>query len=237
MLILESVRLTIVSWCVWLIWISLGPLILLSYEALAVLSSMGFRGQLLSLIQNCLSGGIQGVHVHDQLSCFRPVTSGMPQGSILGPILFISYISDLLRCVMGCEVFLHADDCKVSLSHPRAHLDVALMQSDLDNIVGWAGSMQLEPSIQKCQVLKIGWDQSQSVFTVLGNHLCASNMVNDLGILMDGWLSFDDQSGSVVRKASSVMNLIFRSFKCCYVVFLKRFFCSYAENSVVLMYD
>ena len=99
------------------------------------------------------------------------------------------------------------------------------MQSDFDSIVEWAGSMGWKFSIQKCEVLKIGRDPVQSVSTVLGNHFCASNVINDLGILVDGRLSFDHQCRSVVRKASNVMNLIFRSSKCRDVVFLRHMFC------------
>ena len=61
----------------------------------------------------------------------------------------------------------------------------------------------------------------------MGNGFRECNAINDLGVLVDSRLSFDHQCDSVVRKASGVLNLIFRTFKCHDVVFLKRMFCSY----------
>ena len=136
--------------------------------------------------------------------------------------------SDQPRIVKNCEAFLRADASKI-LSRHRVNLDFGLTQGGLEGgPVKLAESMQMKLSIQKCQLLKIGRDPwRSSAFSVLRNGLSVCNVVNDVVILVDSWLGFDDHCRSVIRKASNVMDLIPHNFECRDVDFLKRIFCSY----------
>ena len=78
----------------------------------------GIRGQLLDWIADFLRNRKQRVNIEGEFSAIGSVTSGVPQGSVLGPLLFLIYINDLPNCLGNlCEVNLFADDCKLFLVH------------------------------------------------------------------------------------------------------------------------
>lgn len=97
------------------------------------LCHFGVRGELLRWISSFLSEREFTVKVGSLSSDNRPVLSGVPQGSVLGPLLFLAYISDIPSCIRSfCSFF--ADDAKIYDDPLRNHLGI---QSDLDNISRW----------------------------------------------------------------------------------------------------
>jgi retron-type reverse transcriptase len=84
-------------------------------KLLSVLEKMGISGQLLLWIKDFLSNRTQSVKINDSLSVEKPVLSGVPQGSLIGPILFNAYINDLPLILSNkTDIFLYADDAKLS---------------------------------------------------------------------------------------------------------------------------
>ena len=77
------------------------------------LGLLGFGGPLLTWLENFLCDRVQSVRVGSQLSASRPVISGIPQGTVLGPLLFLIYINDLCDMVNNSEIALYADDAKL----------------------------------------------------------------------------------------------------------------------------
>ena len=90
------------------------------------------HGNLLSWLTNFLSDRFQRVCLNGSCSGWSPVISGVPQGSVLGPLLFVIYINDLSSCVSSC-LFKFADDAKLyrSISNPT---DIQLLQNDIDSL-------------------------------------------------------------------------------------------------------
>ncbi|KAK4474273.1 hypothetical protein MN116_000361 [Schistosoma mekongi] len=82
------------------------------------LSSYGIRNPLLAWLNSFLSNRHQIVKINSTLSKAEPVTSGVIQGSILGPLLFIAYINDICKCFIMGRPFLYADDLKIVYSFP-----------------------------------------------------------------------------------------------------------------------
>lgn len=120
---------------------------------LGKLRHCGIDGLTLAWIESFLSGRSQRVIVDGVCSGWSPVLSGVPQGTVLGPLLFLIYINDLPDCVTS-RVRLFADDCLIyrEIHNPE---DQLALQKDLDILEQWANKwgMQFNPS--KCNILSI----------------------------------------------------------------------------------
>ncbi|BHF62011.1 hypothetical protein SprV_0100499200 [Sparganum proliferum] len=124
------------------------------------LSRTGIRGKLLRWIQSFLIGRSQIVHVGGRQSAEVAVESGVPQGSVLGPTLFIVYVND---CVseLNCDVAMFADDVKL-WSVIRTEFDEERLQADLTRLEKWSQDWLLPFNVAKCNVLRVGRTRSLS---------------------------------------------------------------------------
>ena len=89
----------------------------------------------------------------------RPVLSGVPQGSVLGPILFILYINDLHKVVQNCHTGSFADDTKIQREIDVAE-DTAIVQNDLNNIIEWSKHNNMVLHEQKFMLLRYQTNKS-----------------------------------------------------------------------------
>ena len=122
---------------------------------LSKLKAYGVSGQLLTWFANYLSGRLQRVVIDGATSQLATVTSGVPQGSLLGPLLFIIFINDLPDVAIG-DVFtsLYADDTKVD-RNINTIKDCMSMQKTLTNMDMWTRHNNIWSSSSKCMVLTI----------------------------------------------------------------------------------
>uniref|UniRef100_A0A2D4JW71 Reverse transcriptase domain-containing protein n=1 Tax=Micrurus paraensis TaxID=1970185 RepID=A0A2D4JW71_9SAUR len=124
-------------------------------KLLLKLNSYGISGSLHKWITAFLSNRQQIVKIGSAISNPAPVNSGVPQGSVLGPTLFILYINDLCNhLISNCILF--ADDVKLFNTTDNA----TILQSDLDYVSEWSNIWQLQISTNKCSVLHIGKKKS-----------------------------------------------------------------------------
>nr|VZI32768.1 unnamed protein product [Spirometra erinaceieuropaei] len=117
------------------------------------LSEIGIRGTLLTWITDFLTGRSQTVCIEASRSTPTPVLSGVPQGSVLGPLLYLVYIND---CVddLGCSAIMFADDVK--LWRPiRSDADRYALQDSLNRLNSWSGRWLLNFNVDKCVVLRL----------------------------------------------------------------------------------
>ena len=117
------------------------------------LNHIEVRDQVLKWTESFLTGRMQQVVVNGCFSSWTPVTSGVPQGSVLGPLLFIIYINDIMDEVSS-NGGLFADNCVIyrEVSHGR---DAEELQRDLENISNWTKTWQLALNVEKCKVMEI----------------------------------------------------------------------------------
>ena len=94
------------------------------------------------------------VVLEGSLSDTKPVTSGVPQGTVLGPLLFLVYLNDLPQCVTSSHTRLFADDCLI-YKEIRSQVDADELQADLDALQEWEQQWMMSFHPQKCQLLRI----------------------------------------------------------------------------------
>ena len=116
--------------------------------------SHGIQGEVAKWIQNWLDDRRQKLVVEGCFSNWRPVTSGVPQGLVLGPLLFVIYINNLDENLVGM-VSKFADDTKIGdiVDSEGGYLG---LQQDLDQLGQWAVEWQMEFNLDKCEVMHFG---------------------------------------------------------------------------------
>ncbi len=181
-------------------------------KLLEKLEFYGISGRLLGWLKAWLSGRKQRVRIDDSYSSSADVGSGVPQGSVLGPLLFLIYINDLPKAVSHCKLKLFADDCKIYLC-VQTVAQKEFFQSDLAAIKEWCDANQLSLAIIKCSILHLGPRANPRYTYVLGgSELPATNCVRDLGVLISPDLRFTEHCNNVAHSAAVKTNLVFNSF-------------------------
>ncbi|BHF60732.1 hypothetical protein SprV_0100369800 [Sparganum proliferum] len=176
------------------------------------LSRTGIRRNLLRWIQSFLIGRSQIIHVCDRQSAEVAVESGVPQGSVLGPTLFIIYVND---CVseLNCDVAMFADDVKL-WSVIRTELDEERLQADLTQLEKRSKDWLLPLNVTKCHVLRVGRTRSLSrrVYHLNGVPLQEVDAQKDLDVRVTASLKPSPHRSKVAKSAKSVLYLVKRDF-------------------------
>ena len=150
--------------------------------------------------------------LNGESSSWITVTSGVPQGSVLGPRLFSLFVNDLPSIVRS-PLVLFADDAKI-YHLIQSDEDYQLLQQDLDNLYQWSKDWQLCFNVTKCKVLHIGSNQHYREYRLGSDCITSSSVEKDLGILVDNKLKIHEQCSAVVAKANRLLGVIRRSFDC-----------------------
>ena len=177
------------------------------------LRSYGIDNNTLGWIKAFLGDRNQTVQVNGEMSKLAGVLSGVPQGSVLGPVLFVIYINDLPEMVKS-NVYLFADDTKLSHQVSTAE-DAQLLQEDLNALSKWSKDWLLEFNADKCHVITFGRLENirhTERYKIDGEELEHVFDEKDLGVTMDYELTFAQHISLKAKKANSIMGLIRRSF-------------------------
>ena len=170
----------------------------------------GVTGKLLEWIRSFLIDRRQQVVLNGCSSSWSEVVSGVPQGSVLGPVLFLVYINDLPEVVHG-RIQMFADDTKLysNVSTPRER---AILQEDLEALTRWADTWQLPFNEGKCKVLHLGHANQAHQYSMRGSIMSSVEVEKDLGVHTDSELKFRQHAATVVAKAIQILSVIRRSF-------------------------
>lgn len=173
------------------------------------IKSHGIDGRVFNWIRSWLSNREQRVVINGEKSFWGKVTSGVPQGSVLGPLLFIIYINDLDTGVSS-NISKFADDTKLG-RRIVSNDDKVTLQRELDMLQEWATKWQMDFNTSKCSVLHIGKHNTESRYALNGSVLRKINSERDLGVLVSQDLRPREQCISARNKANRILGFISRT--------------------------
>ena len=180
------------------------------------LHDMGIRGKVFQWIKSFLMGRKQCVLVEGQKSEQVSVRSGVPQGSVVGPLMFLILLRDIDNDVTLSHVASFADDTRV-LSGIRNSEDVAHLQSDLEKIFGWADMNNATFNPDKFECVRYGMDdtikQSTAYTSSGGTTIQSTKHVRDLGVTLSDDATFTEHITRTAKSASLMCGWILRTFK------------------------
>ena len=137
--------------------------------------------------------------------------SGVPQGSVLGPILFLIYINDLDSGVMNW-MLKFADDTKI-FGTVNGGGDGGKLQRDLDRLIQWSMEWQMQFNVKKCKVMHIGKGNPGISYNMKGIHLEVVNEEKDLGVVISKDLKVSNQCNRAYAKANKILGVINLTFE------------------------
>ena len=172
----------------------------------------GIGGKILSWIAAWLRERSQRVVLNGKASTWRKVLSGVPQGSVLGPLLFVLFINDLEENVADSIIIRKfADDTKAARTVTN-QAEQAELQLALDKLVDWSTRWGMAFNVAKCKVMHIGHTNQQRTYTMEGKVLETTEEERDLGVIMTRTLKPSAQCKKAARTAQTVLNQISRAF-------------------------
>ena len=181
------------------------------------LSCIGISGFTLRWITDYLQNRTQMVNVNGQLSSDRRVSSGVIQGSVLGPVFFVIFINDVDQCIKNSSILKYADDIRIYRSFKSDTTsqceNSTLFQDDINALTNWSKIWDLKFNIHKCCILHFGRSNIRSDYIINGFPLKSKNQEKDLGLLFSVNFKFDHHIDSIVRKANQQLGIISRVFK------------------------
>ena len=178
------------------------------------LSKMGIRGKMYSWIERFLSDRSQQVVVNGAKSKPSSVISGVPQGTVLGPLLFVIYINDLVESVNNGKIKIFADDSKLQ-KNISSEEDREMLHKDLAVIIKWASCNYMELNESKFELIHHGYsDHLKHPYSLeLGVKITSSDKVRDLGVMISSDLSWNSQYKNMIADAKKYAGWILRTFK------------------------
>lgn len=176
------------------------------------LRSFGFCGKLLSWLQCYLNGRHHRVVIEGKASSWLSVLSGVPQGSILGPLLFLLFINDMPLSVSRSTMALFADDAKCSRMIKDVN-DCLILQSDLDKLTDWSNMWLMVFNPSKCKVMSICRSQRKISHNYMLNGVILEHVdsFKDLGVTVSSNLNWNTHVNNIIAKANRVNGLIKRT--------------------------
>ena len=190
------------------------------------LINLGIYGKLHKWIMDFLSHRSQFVSFNGAQSQFTPVTSGVVQGSAIGPQLFTIVINDLPDQVISADSWLFADDVKlVALADSNTACEQT--QCDLDALEAWSVENELPLCIPKCQCLHLGKNNTHHVYTLCKSTLPSANQLSDLGIIRNADSSYSTHISAIVKRASRASAIMFKAFSTRNVKFQMKLYAAY----------
>ncbi|KAL0879152.1 hypothetical protein ABMA27_002946 [Loxostege sticticalis] len=178
------------------------------------LQRIGISGDLLRWFSSYIDNRSQAVVVNNYLSGWVTVPSGVPQGSLLGPLLFVIFVNDIEHCFHSSHLLCFADDMKI-FATITSEADAVLLQEDLARLSDYCVENHLDLNASKCSVVTFSRKRILVSFDykLKGVNLQRESIIRDLGVCHDSKLLFDTHINYIISKASKALGFVMRNSK------------------------
>ena len=180
---------------------------------IAKMHAYGFSNESLTFFYSYLKRRKQSVKINNTYSAFQVLLSGVPQGSILGPILFNIFINDLFYSVKNSELHNFADDNTISSAEFSVEKLLETLERESQIATDWFKENHMIVNPDKFQAIIVKRNSEMNdhyTLNIDGNQVTSEKSVKLLGISIDNKLLFDEHISSLCKKASNQLNAISR---------------------------
>ena len=182
----------------------------------------GIGGKLYKWIEEWLCKRKQRVVLKGERSEWEEVKSGVPQGSVLGPLLFIIFINDIETDVISL-LSKFADDCKIA-SKVVTEEDKKDVQEDINTLSTWSDEWQMKFHPKKCKTLHLGHNNRRNEYYIKGQKIKEVTEEKDLGIIITEDLKAKRHIAEIVKRCNRILGMIRRSITCKNVEIIMNFY-------------
>jgi len=175
------------------------------------LRAYGVRGKVADWIEAWLSQRRMRVVINGKGSSWREILSGVPQGSVLGPILFVIYINDIGCSISNTFYNMFADDTKIG-KVLRTENDGQELQEALKGAESWSLKWGMPFNVDKCKVMHLGTTNPRNTYRMAGQNLAATDLEKDVGVQVTPSMKWDQHCAKAARTANMVLGQISRAF-------------------------
>ena len=172
--------------------------------------ALGIDGEIYNWIEDWLTDRLQRVCLAGESSSWTRVTSGVPQGSVLGPLLFLIYINDIDQKIVS-RILKFADDTKL-YSRAGSDEDIDKLRRDLRSLVDWSKDWLMMFNVEKCKVMHVGYSNRRAEYIMDGRKLQDIEEELDLGVIVQSDLKCAKHCAKVVGTANRELGMIKRTF-------------------------
>lgn len=184
---------------------------------LTKLNNLGIDGTVLKWFQNYLEGRKQMVVCDNIVSTESDIDYGVPQGSVLGPMLFILYINDIRKVLKHCKLKLFADDMAMSIEGNSEQDIREKLNEDLSNVIEWFNKNRLKLNVEKTKLMVVAnkttmeeYNIDSFRFAVDGQHIEIVKSIKYLGVILDSELKFEEHVNYICKKISKKLGVLYR---------------------------
>ena len=179
------------------------------------LKAYGVSDSSCRLMASYLSNRTQRVKIGKVVSSWAKIIKGVPQGSILGPLIFNIFINDIFYFITHSKIYNYADDNTVSYWHREVNILKKTLEKDGLTLIDWFDSNQMQANPDKFQAVAVGVKSFEQVkhFTLAGVDIPCEENVKLLGVELDFMLNFDKQIKNMCMKAARQLNVLQRLSK------------------------
>ena len=191
------------------------------------LTAYGISGLTIQWIEAFLKERKQRVVIGENVSSWAEITSGVPQGSVIGPLLFVLFTNNLPETLKNLTK-LYADDTKI-LNEMLSSASTLSLQSDLDLAFKWTQDWLVKFNISKCMVMHFGRNNKKSPLYINEKKLNITESESDLGVIFSSNLKWKNHVIKCVGKANQMLGQIRKCFICLDIRLLRILYVSFVR--------